>query len=63
MLLLYYTLVLISAVRGCVSISKFASLFGVTVVIASSAVGLNTCELAKGIKNCKSVIKEKRKKA
>ena len=55
-------LVLISAVRGCVSISEFASLVGVTVVIASSAVVLNTCELAKGFKNWKSVVKKKRKK-
>ena len=43
-------LVLASAVTGCVSISAFASLVGISIGITSSTVGLNTCAIPTGIK-------------
>ena len=52
----------VSAISGCVSISPFASLVGVPVGIASSAVGLKICAITAGIKKCNSIIKKKRKK-
>ena len=54
--------VFVSAISGCVSISPFASLVGVPVGIASSAVGLKICAITAGIKKCNSIIKKKRKK-
>ena len=45
MLLYYYT------VNDCVSISAFASLVGIPISIASSAVGLKSCAITSGIKN------------
>ena len=44
-----YFLVFVSAVSGCVSITVFASLAGVPVGIANSAVGLKICALTAGI--------------
>ena len=44
------------------SISAFALLIGVSVGIASSAVGLKICAITEGIKKFKSIIKKKRKK-
>ena len=55
-------LVFVYAAIGCVSVSVFASLNGVPVVIASSAVGLNICASITGIKKYKSIIKKKRKR-
>ena len=46
-------LVFVSAVSGCVSISAFASLVGVPISIASSAVGLKMCAITAGIKKYK----------
>ena len=46
-------LVFVSAVSGCVSISAFASLVGVPISIASSAVGLKMCAIIAGIKKYK----------
>ena len=54
-------LVFISAVSGCFSISVFASLVGVPVGIASSAVELKICALNVGIKSYKSIINKKNK--
>ena len=54
-------LILVSTVTGCVSISGFASLVPVTVVIMSSAVGIENCVITAGIKKYKSVIKKKNK--
>ena len=51
-----------SAVAGCVSISNFASLVGIPIVITSSAVRLKICAITAGIKKYKSIIKRKRKK-
>ena len=45
MLLYYYT------VSDCVSISAFASLDGIPISIASSAVGLKSCAITPEIKN------------
>ena len=50
------------AVSRCVSASVFASLVGVPVRIASSAVELKICALTAGIKKYNSIIKKKRKK-
>ena len=44
------------AVSGCVLISPFASLLGVSVAIASSSAGWETFALTAGIKKCKSII-------
>ena len=43
-------LILGSAVTGCVSISAFPSLFGIPIVITSSAVGLKICVITAAIK-------------
>ena len=45
---------------GCVSISAFASLFGIPVGIVNSAVGLKICATTAG--NKKSTINKKKKK-
>ena len=50
-----------STVTGCISISVFASLVGITVGIANSAIGLKICVITAGIKKHKSVIKKKKK--
>ena len=52
----------VSAVSGCVPISTFATLAGVSVGLASSAVGLKTCAITAVIKNYKSIIKKNKKK-
>ena len=51
----------ISTVTGCVSISAFASLFGIPIRITSSTIGLKILITA-GIKKCKSIIKKKKKR-
>ena len=53
--------ILASKVTGCVSIFAFASLVCFPVGIASSAVGINICEIIAGIKKYKSIIKKKKK--
>ena len=45
---------------SCVSISAFASLVGVLVVVTSSTVGIKICAITAGIKKYKSIIKKKR---
>ena len=47
---------------GCISISAFTSWFGIPIGITSSAIVLKICEIIAGIKNYKSIIKEKKKK-
>ena len=54
--------IIASTVTGCVSISAFASLLGIPIEIASSAIGLKICELIAGVKKYKSIIKKIRKK-
>ena len=45
-------------VTKCVSISSFASLVGISVAIAGSAVELKICAITAGIKMYKSIIKK-----
>ena len=51
-----------STVIGCVSISAFASLVGMPIKIASSAIGLKVCITTAAIKKYNSIIKKKEKK-
>ena len=57
-----YSLIVISAITGCVSISAFASLIGIPIGIACSAIGLKICVKTTGVKRYKSVIKKKKNK-
>ena len=56
-----HLLILASTVTGCVSISAFASLPSVPVVITSSTVGIKICAITVGIKKYKSITKKKKK--
>ena len=51
-------LISVSAINGCISISSFASFLG----IASSAIGLEICVIASGIKKYKSIIRKTKNK-
>ena len=51
--------ILAFTITGCISISDFASLLGITIGITSSAIELKICAIATGIKKYKSVIKKK----
>ena len=51
----------VSVVNGCVSVSAFASLVGISVGIGRSAVRLNICAITAGTKRYKSIIKKKKK--
>ena len=57
------TLIVISAVTGCASISAFASLVGIPIGITSSAIGLKMCVITARIKKYKSVNNKKRKRS
>ena len=57
-----HSLIIISTITGCVSISAFASLVGILTGITSSAIGVNICVITAGIKKYKSIIKNKCKK-
>ena len=52
-----YFIILASAVTGCISVSAFASLFGIVITIANSAVGSKIWG-----KKHKSIIKKKKDK-
>ena len=52
-------LILAYAITGCISISAFASLIGIPIGITSSAIRLNICVIAVGIKKYKSIIMKK----
>ena len=54
-----YLFIFASAVTGCVSISAFVLLVWVPVGITSSAVGIEICAIAAGIKKYQSIIKRK----
>ena len=56
-----HLLILASAVSGYISVAAFASLVAIPFGITSSVVGLKICASTAGIKNCKSVIKKKKK--
>ena len=54
MFILIYTkhcIILASKFTGCILVSAFASLAGITIEITSSAIGLNICAITAGIKN------------
>ena len=42
-------LILTSTITGCISISDFASLFGISMGITNSATGLEICVITRGI--------------
>ena len=52
-----HSLILISTIPGCVSISTFTSLVGIPVGIKSSAIGLKICVISTRIKRHKSINK------
>ena len=54
--------ILASAITGCVSISTFAFLIGISIGIVSSAIGLKVSAITAGIKRYNSIIKKKKKK-
>ena len=56
-----HLLIVISAVTGCGFISAFGSLLGISIGIASFAIGLKICAITAGIKKYKSIIKKKKK--
>ena len=54
--------ILVFAVTVYIPISAFASLVDISKGIMSSTTGLNICTIIARIKNCKSIIKKKKKK-
>ena len=59
---IHYSLIVISTITGCVSISAFASLVSFPVRITSSEIGLKICVITAGIKRYKSINKKNKKK-
>ena len=57
-----HTLILISKITECVSISAFASLVGIPIGIANSTILLKIYVITAGMKKYKSIIKKKKKK-
>ena len=57
-----HLLILASTVTGCVSNSAFASLVCVPDGITSFVVGIKICAITAGIKNCKSIIRKRKRK-
>ena len=57
-----HSLIEISAITGCVSISIFAPLVSIPIAITSSAIGFKICVITAGIKKYQSIIKKKSKK-
>ena len=57
-----HLIILASAITGCISISVFASFFGVSIGIPSSTIGLIVCAITARIKKYNSIIKKKKKK-
>ena len=56
-----HSLIVISTIARCVSISAFTSLVGVPIGITSSAIGLKVCVITAGVKKYKSINKKKKK--
>ena len=56
------SLIVISTITRCVSISSFASLVGIPIGITSSTTGLKICVITAGIKRYKSINKKKKNK-
>ena len=57
-----HSLIAISTIAGCVSISDFAPLVGILIRIASSAIESNICVITAMIKSYKLIVKKKRKR-
>ena len=55
-------LILAFTITGCISTSAFASLFGISIGITSSAIGLKICAKATGSKRYKSMFKKRKTK-
>ena len=57
-----HTLMIISTITGCASISVFASLVGISIGITSSAIELKICVITAAIKKYKSINNKKKEK-
>ena len=57
-----HLLILASTIIACISISALASLIAIPIGITSYVIGLKICAITAGIKKCKSIIKNKKKK-
>ena len=57
-----HSLIVVSTITRCVSISAFASVIGIPIRITSSAKGLKICVIMTGIKKYKSINKKNKKK-
>ena len=56
-----HSLIAIATITGCVSIFVFASLVGIPIRVACSAIGLKISVITTGIKTCNLIIKKKKK--
>ena len=56
-----HSLIVISTITGCVSISAFTPLAGILIGITSSAIGFNICVITAWIEKYKSINKKKKK--
>ena len=56
-----HLIILVSTITGCISNFDFASFFGIPIGITSSAIRLNNCAVAAGIKKCISMIKKSKR--
>ena len=56
-----HSLIVISTINGCVSISTFASLVGITIALANCTIGLKMFVITAAIKKYKSIIKKKKR--
>ena len=54
-----HSVIVISIINGCISISDFASLVGISIEITSQAIELKTCVVTARMKKYKSIIKKK----
>ena len=54
-------LILASTITRCFFFFSFHSLIGIPIGVTSSALRLNVCAIAAGIKKCKPIIKKKKK--
>ena len=55
-----HSVIVISIINGCISISNFASLVGISIGITSYAIELKTCVVTARMKKYKSIIKKKK---
>ena len=53
------SLIAISTITGCFSISAFASLVEIPIRVSSFAIGLKICLIKAAVKKCKSIITKK----